>query len=197
MLGGVRHSTAIVVAVIIIVVTGLAYYYVGGRRTIKPGSLVSGVPPTLIVRSKAYANASIIPPRYTCSGMDVSPPIIVENVPGNARTLALIMYDPDAPRGIFYHWIIYNIQANTTVTLPEGLPLSPMTRYGVQGKNGFGTIGYRGPCPPPGSRHRYYILVVALDSKLNLPSGASATSVLKAAKGHVVAYGVLLGYYER
>jgi len=106
------------------------------------------------------------------------------------------MYVPDAPKGIFYHWILYNIPAEVTC-LPEGVSAVDKTPYGLQGVNDYGQIGYGGPSPPPGSKHRYIFLLLALDTELNLKPGASIDEVLKACEGHVIAYAELLGYYGR
>ena len=183
--------------VIILVMAGLAYYYANSRERGGTETISVTGSPSLVVHSPAYANGSIIPRKYTCSGEDVSPPLVIENIPEKTKALALIMYDPDAPGGIFYHWVLYDVPANARVVLPEALPRTPVTDYGVQGLNSFKALGYGGPCPPPGSKHRYYILVLALDAKLGLKPGATAGKVLGKARGHILAYGVLLGYYSR
>lgn len=159
--------------------------------------LVVGKPETIRVWSPVFGNGSRIPTRYTCDGRDASIPLRIEGVPGNARSLLLIMYDPDAPGGTFYHWILYNIPPNTT-ELPEGLPRAPSTMYGLQGVNDFGRIGYGGPCPPiGGGSHRYFIIVLALDKALDLPPGAKLGDVVGEAWNHVVAYGLYMGTYSR
>ena len=149
------------------------------------------------VSSPAFDFGEKIPPKYTCDGEDVSPPLVISNVPSEAVSLVIVMYDPDAPGGTFYHWIMYNIDAGN-ITLPENIPPEPITQYGLQGINDFNKIGYGGACPPPGlGTHRYYILVLALDTKLDLPPGAGKEDVLNALKDHVIAYGYYMGIYGR
>ena len=106
------------------------------------------------------------------------------------------MYDPDAPRGIFYHWIMYNIPSTVT-SLPEGIPNKSETPYGIQGINSYGHVGYGGPHPPSGSKHRYIFLLLALDTKLTLKPKAATSEVLKACMGHMIAHAKLMGYYAR
>ncbi len=136
-----------------------------------------------------------IPTRYTCGGEDVSPSVAWEPVEG-AATYALVVYDPDAPKGIFIHWVIYNIPASVH-GLPEAIQRAPLTAYGVQGLNSFGKLGYGGPCPPPGPRHHYHFLLLALDTRLDLEPGATTRQLLEAAEGHVVGYGEVVLTYGR
>jgi Raf kinase inhibitor-like YbhB/YbcL family protein len=147
----------------------------------------------LVVKSPAFAEDQPIPARYTGDGDDVSPPLTWSGVPHRTRSLVLICEDPDAPRGTWTHWIVYNLPAQTR-ELPQGgaLPAGAM-----QGKNDFGTIGYGGPAPPAGPPHRYYFKLTALDTELNLPPGASRQAVLAAMEGHVLAEGWLMGTYGR
>ena len=146
--------------------------------------------------SKTFSNNSFIPRRHTLDGDNLSPPLSWRGIPRDAVALTLIMYDPDAPGGIFYHWLLYNIPPNIA-GLPEGLPRAGETQYGLQGRNDYGDIGYGGPYPPEGSRHRYIFLLLALDRKLDLAPGASPAEILEACRGHVIAYSILIGYYER
>ncbi|WFO76394.1 YbhB/YbcL family Raf kinase inhibitor-like protein [Desulfurococcaceae archaeon MEX13E-LK6-19] len=149
------------------------------------------------VSSPAFGFGGKIPVKYTCDGEDISPPLLIKGVPPSAKSLVLIMYDPDAPGGTFYHWIMYNIEPKN-MSLPENIPPEPETPYGLQGINDFNKIGYSGPCPPPGlGTHRYYILVLALDTKLDLEPGASKEEVINALKNHVIAYGYYMGVYGR
>ncbi len=151
----------------------------------------------LKVSSPVFNNGERIPDKYTCMGKDVSPPLTIENIPKDTVELALIMYDPDAPIGIFYHWLLYAIPPDKN-NLPEAIPREETTEYGVQGINDFGNIGYGGPCPPPGHGvHRYYFLVVALKEEIGLAPGANAREVLDAISGKVIGYGVLYGTYSR
>lgn len=149
------------------------------------------------VTSPVFRNSESIPVKYTCDGDDVSPPLIIENVPEEAVELALIMFDPDAPVGIFYHWLLYDIPKDIH-ELPENVPKEEETEFGVQGRNDFGRIGYGGPCPPRGhGRHRYYFLVVALKEEIGLAPAVPASIVLENIKGKIAGYGVLMGTYSR
>ena len=142
----------------------------------------------IVVSSPAFENYGSIPTKYTCDGLDISPPLNFSNIPENTKSLALVMYDPDAPLGTFYHWIIWNIPPNVTGFL-EGEEIT----Y-PQGINDFGVIGYRGPCPPSGTHH-YHFKVYALDTTLNLENGATMEELDKALSGHVLAIGELVGIY--
>ena len=160
-------------------------------------ALIKDVEGRVEVYSPAFKNGSRIPAKYTCDGDDVSIPLEIRSVPDNTESIVVIMYDPDAPHGYFYHWIIYNIPPGKTV-LPEGINKTKDTPYGSQGVNDFGGIGYGGPCPPLGHGvHRYYILVLALDIKLDLSGGASLEELVNSIEGHVIAYGYIYGTYSR
>ncbi len=136
------------------------------------------------------------PKEYTCDGKDISPPIRIRGVNKNAKTLALIMVDVDAPKGIFVHWIAWNIPANVTY-IPPGIPKKPVVKLMVQGRNDFGFIGYGGPCPPDHSVHRYVLKVYALDCRLNLKPGSSLNALYKAMNGHVLQEGSYTATYSR
>jgi Raf kinase inhibitor-like YbhB/YbcL family protein len=104
--------------------------------------------------------------------------------------------DPDAPRGVWSHWVLYNLPAATR-ELVENASKGALPAGSVQGTNDFGKIGYGGPAPPPGKPHRYYFKLTALDIELSLPAGAKRQDVLKAMEGHVLAEGWLMGTYRR
>jgi Raf kinase inhibitor-like YbhB/YbcL family protein len=150
----------------------------------------------LDVRSSAFKEGSVIPARYTCDGLDFSPPLSWSSVPDGTQSLTLIADDPDAPRGAFVHWVIYNLPPDTR-RLPEDVPNQQTLPSGaLQGINGAGSIGYTGPCPPSGT-HRYFFKVYALDTELDLGVGATKEEVVRAMEGHVRAEGRLLGTYQR
>lgn len=152
---------------------------------------------TLDLTSSAFEDGETIPSKYTCDGIDTSPPLQWSGVPEGAKTLALICDDPDAPLGTWVHWVLYNLPADTT-SLPEGVPMHGAVEDGVfQGKNDFKRIGYGGPCPPAGKPHRYFFKLYAIDSELDLKPGAKKKDVEKAMKGHVLAEGRLVGMYKR
>lgn len=161
-----------------------------------PQGLLEGAQGGLQVWSPAFAAGGAIPRRYTCDGEDISPPLEWSTPPAGAGSLLLLVYDPDAPKGVFIHWVLYNIDPRRH-GVPEGVPPEPLTPYGAQAVNDFGRVGYGGPCPPRGERHRYVFLVLVLDEKLDVPAGADARSVLAAARGHVAAYGYTWGVYGR
>lgn len=151
----------------------------------------------LPMSSPAFQDGDRIPIRYTCQGQDVSPPLAWGELPAGAKSLALIMDDPDAPGGVFTHWVFFNIPSDTR-QLPEALLAQPQLPSGaLQGKNDFGRIGYGGPCPPPGSPHRYRFTLYALEQPLDLKAGASKKQVLNAMQRHILAQGQLTGTYQR
>ncbi len=140
-----------------------------------------------------------IPAKYTCDGADISPPLRIQKISSKAKTIAVILDDPDAPLGTFTHWIIWNIPAQEKVYIPEGLPKEGKISdpiEAVQGINDFRKTGYNGPCPPPGKAHRYYIRVYALDTYLNLKAGANRAELEKAMRGHILAEGSTYGMYQ-
>ncbi|HET9746425.1 MAG TPA: YbhB/YbcL family Raf kinase inhibitor-like protein [Chitinophagaceae bacterium] len=138
--------------------------------------------------STVFSHNGHIPPEYTCEGKNINPPLIVENIPDGAKTLALIVEDPDAPRGVFDHWVVWNISPNEAIG--EG------SNVGMNGTNGFGKPGYGGPCPPSGV-HRYFFRVFALDEELDLLPGAKKEELLGAMKGHILASAELMGVYQK
>ena len=146
--------------------------------------------------SPAFKNDENIPAKYTCDGPNVSPPLKWTSLPQNTQTLALIADDPDAPRRVWVHWVIYNIPA-TLGGLPEFVPAGPLlSTGGMQGTNDFRQAGYGGPCPPAGF-HRYEFKIYALDAPLDLRPGASKSHVLKAMEGHVLGEALLMTRYRR
>jgi len=148
--------------------------------------------------SPAFGNGDYIPVKYTCDGEDVSPPLLFLDPPDQTQSFAVLVDDPDAPVGVFTHWIIYDIPG-TFEGLPEDVPPIPELEYGIkQGINDFKRIGYGGPCPPPGSIHRYFFILFALDvPTTGLPAGATKAEFLEAIDGHVIAHDELVGLYGR
>jgi Raf kinase inhibitor-like YbhB/YbcL family protein len=145
----------------------------------------------LKVTSSAFSEGQPIPEKYTCDGQNVSPPIKWSGAPENTKSIALICEDPDAPSGMFTHWVLYDLPGKTT-ELREGSSGS-----GKEGVNGFGKNGYGGPCPPPGGPHRYFFRVYPLDISSVGNVGSSKEDVAAAIKGHVLAEGSLMGTYKR
>ena len=146
--------------------------------------------------SPVFSNGSKIEPIYTCDGKDISMPLMIEGIPPNTRSIAILMEDPDAPTGIFTHWILYNLPPNIK-WLPQDFDSYISKIKGAkEGRNDFGKIGYGGPCPPSGT-HRYILHIYALDSKLSLHPGANREQFLEAIKGHVIDENRLMGKYSR
>ncbi len=146
--------------------------------------------------SSAFRNGEWIPKVYTCDGKNISPPLYIKNIPKSAKSLVIICIDVDAPRGPFYHWIAWNVEPVSHI--PPAIPKkayveSPIKM--VQGVNDFGKVGYDGPCPPPGKPHRYYFKVYALDTILK--GYYNKYNLMKAIKGHIIAYGEIYGKYQR
>ncbi len=149
--------------------------------------------------SSAFKEGARIPRRYTCEGENVSPPLSWTAAPAKTAELTLVCDDPDAPRGTFVHWVLYGLPA-TTILLPEAMPTTetlPKLGGAKQGKNGTGTVGYTGPCPPPGPMHHYHFILYALDAKLDLKPGATVEQLRKAMKEHIVGQTELVGLYSR
>jgi hypothetical protein len=142
------------------------------------------------ITSSAFQQGGNIPSKFSCDGTNTNPPLQISDVPSEAKSLVLIVDDPDAPSGLFTHWVVWNISPQTT-TIAEG-----NTPKGVHGTNDFGKSGYGGPCPPSGA-HRYYFKIFALNRELDIPPGAKRSQLDAAMKGHVVAQGELMGRYAR
>ena len=160
---------------------------------------------SLSLTSPAFSGGGTIPSKFTCDGdRSVSPPLLISGVPEGAKSLALIMDDPDVPKilhadGVFDHWVLFNIPPETK-EIPEGLPAQAGGSAGTVGANGAGKNAYTGPCPPPQyepSEHRYIFTLYALDTELPLTEGASKSEVLSAMQGHVISEVQLVGKYKR
>ncbi len=145
----------------------------------------------LKISSQAFVHNGYIPARYTCDGNDVNPPLEIANVPAEAKSLALIVDDPDAPVGMWVHWVAWNIDPATREIGEDSVPRSAM-----QGKNDWKRSSYGGPCPPSGV-HRYFFKLYALDTRLNLGAGTTKKDLEKAMQGHILASTELIGLYKR
>lgn len=141
--------------------------------------------------SPAFKNNEMIPIQYTCDGADVSPALQWHNAPKNTQSFALIVNDPDAPKKVFVHWVVFNIPGNQT-ELPENVKKGDF----LQGNNDFEKKSYGGPCPPSGMHH-YYFTLYALDTHLNLPSEATKEELFQAMEHHVLGAAKLIGIYKR
>lgn len=151
--------------------------------------------------SLAFSSGQAIPTRYTCEGDDVSPPLAWHGVPAGARSLVLIVDDPDAPdprapRMTWVHWVLANLPA-ATGGLSEGVASTDLPAGTIEGRNDWKRTGYGGPCPPVG-RHRYFHKLYALDAHLvNLPSHPTKTQLEAEMQGHVLERAELVGTYEK
>ena len=142
----------------------------------------------LYLTSPAFQQGERIPTRYTCDGENISPPLEIRNLPKYTESIVIIVEDPDAPRGIWTHWLVWNVPP--TNMIEEGaVP-------GVQGTNDFGKLHYGGPCPPQGTHH-YYFKVYALDVMLGIKEGTGKQGLLRVMGPHVLASGELMGVYNR
>ena len=146
--------------------------------------------------SAAFLEGERIPSRHTCDGQDVSPPLSWKDVPAGTGSFALIVHDPDAPRGDWVHWVLFDLPPGFR-DLPEAFPAEERPAPGgVSGVTDFGRTGYGGPCPPSGT-HRYVFAIYALDAPLDLPPRATRGQVEKAMGGHVLGEARLTGTYSR
>jgi Raf kinase inhibitor-like YbhB/YbcL family protein len=144
---------------------------------------------SISLTSSAFQAAGDIPAKFTCNGANESPELKISGVPSEAKSLVLIVDDPDAPGGLFTHWIVWNIDPKTTDIAGNRTPPG-----GVQGTNDFGKRNYGGPCPPSGT-HRYFFRLFALDTKLDLRPGARRAELDAAMRGHTLAQGELMARY--
>jgi Raf kinase inhibitor-like YbhB/YbcL family protein len=143
---------------------------------------------TLIITSEAFTDGGDIPSYYTCEGAGVNPPLQIDGIPVGTITLALIAEDPDAPKGTFDHWLLWN--------LPPDIMLEEDRRLGMTGTNSGGKTGYYPPCPPSGT-HRYFFHVFALDKALDIDNGASRSILEEAMASHILAKGSIMGRYKK
>ncbi|MGD0094274.1 MAG: YbhB/YbcL family Raf kinase inhibitor-like protein [Planctomycetota bacterium] len=169
----------------------------GGPAAEKKGEL----PMTIAITSTAFKAQAAIPKKHTGEGADTSPPLAWSGVPAEAKELALICDDPDAPRAEpWVHWVLYSLPAGAK-DLPEGVPAKETLQEPQGARNGvndFGKLGYGGPMPPRGhGTHHYYFKLYALDAALNLAPRLTKKKLLEALKGHILAQGELIGTYER
>jgi Raf kinase inhibitor-like YbhB/YbcL family protein len=151
----------------------------------------------LELTSPAFSEAADIPKPFTGDGGDKSPRLQWGEPPAGTKSFAVICDDPDAPRGTWVHWVLFNLPADVR-ELGEGVPTTDVLINGAkQGKNDFGKTGYGGPAPPAGKPHRYFFKLYALDITLDLPAGATKEKLVAAMNGHILAEGQLMGKYGR
>jgi Raf kinase inhibitor-like YbhB/YbcL family protein len=145
----------------------------------------------LQLESSAFKHNGYIPKKFTCDGKDINPVLLIKNVPSGTKSLALIVDDPDAPAGTWVHWVVWNIDPNTSEIKEDTIP-----KGAEQGMNDFRKHDYGGPCPPSGT-HRYFFKLYALDTMLNLSSNSKKGDLEKAMKGHILEKTEIIGLYKR
>lgn len=156
------------------------------------GAVEVGAPRTITVASDDLRDGDLVPVRFTCDGDDVPPELGWEGLPEDTVEVVVVVDDPDAPGGTFAHWTVWGLAGS------GGAVAGPLPSSAVEGANDFGTVGYRGPCPPPGDEpHGYRFRVLAVDAPLTVESGAAPEVVAEALDGHVLAEGVLRATYAR
>ena len=138
--------------------------------------------------SPVFKNIKNIPRKYTCDGENINPPLLIEEIPSETKSLVLIVDDPDAPEKTFVHWVVYNI--------PVANEIKENSIPGIQGINDFQQINYGGPCPPSGE-HRYFFKLFALNTALDLPEGSTKEQVIAVLRFHMIAQAQLIGVYTR
>jgi len=142
----------------------------------------------LHVSSPSFQHEGLIPRTYSCQGSNINPALVIENIPKDAISMALIMDDPDAPAGTFNHWVVWNIPPVSVI--PEN------SRPGLEGVNSSGKVGYTGPCPPSGT-HRYFFKIYAVNMLLDTQKEATKEKLEFALQSHTIAYGELIGLYKK
>ncbi|WP_414469358.1 YbhB/YbcL family Raf kinase inhibitor-like protein [Methanobacterium sp. ACI-7] len=148
------------------------------------------------IKSDSFNDGDIIPKKFTCDDMNISPQLQWDLIPDDSKSLAILCEDPDAPSGLFTHWIIFNIPSDVN-EIPENVEKKENLENGaVQGTTSYGSAGYRGPCPPQGPAHRYFFRIYALDNILDLGPLAEREEFLNAIEGHILDEGILIGKYR-
>lgn len=181
-----RIRLPIIVLLFALIIGGImAVYYK------KKSSLPMKETASMKIESPAFAHEQSIPSQYTCDGKNSAPDLLISGAPENAKSLVLIMDDPDAPKGTWVHWTMWNIDPKTATIgggeVPQGA---------VEGVTSFGKPGYGGPCPPSGT-HRYFFKLYALDIMLELEPFADKEELEEAMTGNVLAHAELIGLYSR
>jgi hypothetical protein len=151
---------------------------------------------SLKVSTTAFTGGAAIPAKYTADGEDIAPSLSWSAVPAQTKSIAVCVVDTDAPRGDWWHWVLYGLDAKTT-ELKEGTPKTAVAVGANQGVNDFGKTGYNGPSPPKGKVHHYYFRVFALDKMLSVKPGLDKVAFEKAIAGHILARGETVGTYIR
>ncbi len=179
-----------VALLIVLILLAIGSFFFFKKSAVAPGEQII-VSKNMKITSPAFENNQAIPAKYTCDGENVSPPLGISGVPAGAESLVLIADDPDAPRGTWVHWLLWNIDSSTSEIAEGSVPPGA-----VEGATSFGKPGWGGPCPPSGT-HRYFFKLYALDKKLEFPASADKAQLEQALEGHILERAELVGLYQR
>ncbi len=180
-----RLKTTKIVLLLVLLSASLSFY------TFAASGKEAKMTEALKISSTAFENNGSIPSKFTCDGRDINPPLVIGGVPSGTKSLALIVDDPDAPSGMWVHWVVWNIDPKITEMGEDSVP-----KGAAQGMNDFRKHDYGGPCPPSGT-HRYFFKLYALDTQLSLGTNAVKKDVEKAMQGHIVSQAQIIGTYKR
>ena len=180
----------LIFAIIIIIILAAAGWWLFNQPS-APITIQNTFNMGLQLTSPAWADGGVIPQTYTCDGEDMSPPLEINNVPAGAKSLALVVDDPDAPSGSFIHWLVWNIKPSSKSLMEGKIPAEASA-----GSSSFGRVGYGGPCPPEGE-HNYIFKLLALDTELDLSVSTTIKEFNQAIAGHVLEEATLTGTYRR
>jgi hypothetical protein len=173
--------------ILILLILGGVYYYASESLGIKKSVLTK---PTINITSQEFVKGGTIPLKFTCDGDNVNPSLVLDRVPADAKSLVLIVDDPDSANTPFNHWLVFNMDPNITNIEENQIPMA------LLGTNDFDEFRYMGPCPEAGS-HKYYFRIYALDIMLSNKEGIKRQDLDKAMTGHVMAFGETFGTYEQ
>lgn len=175
----------LILVVLILIVAGILVLWNNSKNVPLPPQNM------LTLTSDAFKNNELIPFRFTCDGENVNPPLGIQNVPPETKSLALVVDDPDAPSGNWVHWIVWNIDPNLSEIKENSVP-----QGSVEGTTSFDKPGYGGPCPPSGTHH-YQFKLYALETKLEIGKENEKAQLESAMKGHIIEETKLVGLYKR
>jgi Raf kinase inhibitor-like YbhB/YbcL family protein len=178
-------------AIIIFLIIGFIFFFSKNNGEIIKNIKTSETKNIMKITSPAFAEGGIIPQKYTCAGKNINPPLMIENAPENAKSLVLIVDDPDAIGGTFTHWILLNINSNT-----KEIKENSIAEEAVLGRNDFGEAKYGGPCPPSGF-HRYFFKVYALDANLVFSGAPNRSQADKMMENHILGQGQLMAKFSK
>lgn len=189
-----KQKTIFICLVVLVVLTaGFLVYFGLNKNKRSPKSALLPTIPSLNMKltSPAFENNGFIPSKYTCDGEDINPPLEIQDVPEKAKSLVLIVDDPDAPMGTWVHWVVWNIDPTT-----EKIEENQVPEGAVEGLNDFKKHSYGGPCPPSGTHH-YHFKLYALNKTLEIDSSSEKEDVEKAMADSIIAQAELVGLYQR